>query len=220
MSCAVNLLPESCHNARRRARRRNAWSVAVVSAGLLVVGTWVAFRATDRTLLWLNRQLASAQSKQCELDRQLTLATRLRNDLTRRARTLAALRQEHLLPEQLLTLTRQAPAGVVFTEITAHPATGARTAARPGSRAFRAVGSRWSPPRSTVSHDQSAANGPLIVQMSGYAVDHDQLTRLIGVLQRVPQWEQVELLGAAREPYRTGTALAFQLECRPAEVSR
>jgi hypothetical protein len=220
MNRAVNLLPESCHNARRRARRRNVWTIFTLSAGLLVIGAWVALCATDRTLSDLNGQFAIAECKQAELERRLTLATKLRDDLVQRARTLAALRQEQPLPAQLLMLTRQAPTGVVFTEISAVTAASGRSAARPFSTRARVVrhgqsGSHPAPP-----HGPSVTSEPLVVRMSGYAVDHDQLARLIHVLQRVPQWERVELLAAAREPYRTGMALAFELECGSPETSQ
>jgi hypothetical protein len=220
MSYAVNLLPESCHNACRRTLRRNAWTVTLLSVGLLLIGTWVALGATNRTIRRLNHEFANVQIRQSELDRQLTLAIKLRNALAQRARTLAALRQEQPLPEQLLVLTRQAPRGVVFTEILTRPVGSARTSSRSPSRAFPGPPSRASRPEplKATPNDLPPSGGPLVVQMSGYAVDQDELTRLIDILQRVPQWERVELLRAAREPYRTGVALAFQLECRPAEI--
>jgi hypothetical protein len=220
MSCTVNLLPVSCRNARRRTVRRNAWTALVLSIGLLVVGTWAALRAVDRSLQRLSHQFASAQSKQSELHRQWALATRLRHDLLQRGRTLSALRQEQFLPEQLLALTHQAPDGVVFTEISAQPATGGRPAARPVLQPAGLIANGQPGSHTALPQDPSATDQPLVVHMTGYAADHDQLARLIGVLQRVPRWERVELLGATREPYRSGVALAFRLECQPGESRR
>ena len=160
MSCAVNLLPDSCHNARRRAMRRNAWTAVVTAAGALLVCAWLVTHATDHALIRLDGELGGVRVRQSQLDRQLTLAT-----------------------------------------IT-------RPGASPAPSAERSGKGR---------HEESAS---LLVDMCGYAVDHDELTRLIDVLQSAaggPRWEQVELLRAAREPYRGGEALAFHLECRQAE---
>jgi Tfp pilus assembly protein PilN len=213
MSYAVNLLPESCHNARRRARRRNAWTGILLSAGLLVIGTWAALSAADRAIQRLTREIAGLQARQSELDRQSTLAARLRNDLAQQGRALAALRQEHLLPGQLLTLAREAPGGIVLTEIRTQSAGRPRPAIPVRPQTARASTVR---PQRAGLGDQGAAGA---VQVNGYAIDHDELTRLIGTIQRIPQWEQVELLRAGREPYRSGMALAFQLECHPREVA-
>lgn len=211
MTATLDLLPESCHSARRRMVRRNAWTVVVTIAGLLLAGAWLALRVSDRVIEQSNRELGAVQVRQSELDRQLTLATVARNDLAERGRVLSTLRQEQLLPEQLLALSAQAPDGVVLTEIGAEPALGPRRRSRRQAGASRvgAVEATGDGPRQESSS--------LAVRMRGYAVDHNELTRLIDVLQRVPQWERVELLRAAREPYRDGEALGFQLECQPME---
>jgi len=211
---SVNLLPESCHNARRRVVRRNTWTAVALCAALLVLGTWMALHATNRAMLQLDRDFATAQGKQAELGRQLALATNVRNGLAQRARALSILRQDQRLPQQLLTLAQQAPDGVVFTEILAEPAGRPRLLTRPPARALSPAAGE---PQKDRAHDKPA---PLVVRMAGYAVNHDELTRLIDALQHIPRWERVELLRAARKPYRTGVALAFRLECWPAEASR
>jgi len=211
LTYALDLLPHSCHSARRRTVRRNAWTVLVTIAGLLLVGAWLVLRVSDRVIERSNRDLAAVQVRQSELDRQLTLATMVRNNFAERARVLCTLRQEQLLPQQWLTLTQQLPDGVVFTEISAEPLRGLRRPSRP-----RAGAASTNPPESTANAPpQQPAS--LLIRLRGYAVDHNELTRLIDVLQRVPRWEQVELLRAAREPYADGEALAFQLECQPVE---
>ena len=211
MTCAVNLLPESCHNARRRAVRRSVWVVVATAASMLLVCAWVMGRATNYALLRLERELDSVQVRQSELGRQLTLATVTRNDLARRARALLALRQEQAVPEQLLTLTSRAPNGVVLTEIRAAPA----------AETGRSARSRAAAPSAEIGAEGPHEKPPsLLVHMSGYALEHDELTRLIDILQSADvgrRWEQVELLRAAREPYRGDEALAFRLECRQAE---
>ncbi len=213
MTCAVNLLPESCHNDRCRAARRTVWTAVATTAGVLLACAWVVERATNHALANLVNELGGIQVRQSELDRQLTLSTIARNDLARQARALLSLRQEQALPEQLLALTNQAPDGVTFTEIRAQPIAPTGSSAR-----------RSPPPSSTAAQtgmktprDESSAS---LVHLRGYALEHAQLTRLIDVLKsaRAGQcWQEVELLRAAREPYRSAEALAFQLECRPGE---
>ncbi len=211
MNCAVNLLPDSCHNVRRRTNRRNAWVVVLLSAGLLVAGTWVALRATDRAIGRLSREFSSVQIQQTELDRRLMFVTVARNKLAERARALTALHQEQTLPGQLLTLTSLAPEGVVLTEIRTPSPGDTRRPARSPAEASRAGTQK------TATRDTTPIRNPVTVQMRGCAVNHDELTRLIDALQNVPRWEQVELLRTAREPYRTGVALTFHLECRRME---
>jgi hypothetical protein len=209
MICTVNLLPESCRNAQRRALRRNAWFGVGLVAGVLVVGAWIALHASDRAILRFRRELAGLQARQSDLDRRLTLALQRRNRLADRGRALAALQQEEHFPGQLLNLSRLAPDGVVLTEIVARPPGAGWAPAGRGAEAQRGVG-----PGATA---RSAGQDPLAVQMRGFAIDHDELERLIEALQQIPHWENVKLLRAAREPYQTGMALAFSLECRPEE---
>ena len=202
MSCAVNLLPEACHDARRRIRHRSVWVIVLSGAAVLLAGTWLVLGATGRAIVRQGQELGAVQIVQSELDRQLTLATITRNELVEQGRALLALRQDQELPEQLLALSNQAPEGVVFTEIN----TGSRAGKRP-------------PIGRAIRNEASAAEtgAGTAVSMRGYAVDHDQLTRLIAVLRRIPSWSKVELIRATREPYRGGNALAFHLECRQME---
>jgi hypothetical protein len=226
MTCAVNLLPESCHNARQRAIRRNAWTGIVIAAALLVLGSWPAVRATNRSISRLSGELGSVQAKQSELERQSLRAAIVRSNLLAQGRALTALRQSHPLSARLLQLTELTPSGVVFTEIQgvapqrelepapARPAPQMPAKTANPSASLRA-GKQAPPKLQTVLAGQDKA--PLVVQMTGFAVDHDELTRLIDALEKVPQWGQVKLVRATREPYGNGIALAFQLECRQTE---
>ena len=217
-ACSVNLLPESCHNARQRAVRRNRWTVTVLSAALLVVGAWIALGATHQAILGLHRQLVTEQARHAELDRRLLLATRNRDSLVQRANALVGLRQQQcdrpFLPEQLVSLAQLAPEGVVFEEISGAPVT------HPNEGPARPT----HPPGANPDAPTPQSPGPvlavqikpeaLVVRLSGFALDHQQLARLIEALRHVPQWDDVELLRAAREPYLQSEALAFRLECR------
>ena len=202
MSCAVNLLPEACHDARRRIRHRSVWTIIVAGSLVLLVGIWVVLGASDRAIVRQGQELGAVQMVQSELDRQLTLATITRNELVEKGRALLALRQEQELPAQLLALSNQTPAGVVLTQIS--------TETRSGMRPPMGGG------RKSVKSDTGGI-GTGVVFMNGYAVNHDQLTRLIAVLRRIPRWSRVELVRATREPYQRGEALAFRLECRQME---
>jgi hypothetical protein len=53
--------------------------------------------------------------------------------------------------------------------------------------------------------------------MLGYALDHSSLLRTVNVLQALPGWEHVELIRATAEPFRTGTAVSFELACQARE---
>jgi hypothetical protein len=211
MICAVDLLPESCHNVRQRIRRRNVWVVVLTIAGLLLAGAWLILCVSDHVIGRSQRELEVLQARQSELNRQLTLATITRNRLAEQGRALSALRHEQPLPQQLLLLSEQAPSGVVFGEISTAAAPGPGRSSRPRSRSAQPA------PVQTPATENQPTQPAQIVRMRGYAIDHNELTRLIDVLQHVPQWQQVELLRAAREPYGSTQALAFQIECRPAE---
>jgi hypothetical protein len=219
MTCAVNLLPESCHNARQRAIRRNAWTGIVVAAGLLVLGSWPAVRATNRTITRLNGELGGVQVKQSELERQSLRAAIVRGGLLAQGRALMALRQSHPLPARLLQLAELTPSGVVFTEISgvALQRELESAPARPTPQAPAKTGKKNARPKPQTAF-AAQPKAPLVVQMTGFAVDHDELTRLIDALENVPQWGQVTLVRATQEPYGNGLAVAFQLECRPAEA--
>ena len=214
MICSVNLVPEACRNARRRAVRRSVWTVVATTAGMLLVCAWVSGRATSNALVRLDRELAGVQMRQSELELQRALATPTRNDLARRARALLALRQEQAAPEQLLNLSSRAPDGVVLTEIRAEPPmeTGRPARQRAATASVSSTGTDAQAPR------EGAPS--LLVHMCGYAIEHSELTRLIDVLQSTENgryWDHVKLLRAAREPYGRDDALAFHLECRQAE---
>jgi len=201
MNCRVNLLPEACANASRRAARRNVWTVTVLIASLLGAGTWGVLQAADRAVGRLHAELAELQARRLELERSLASAGAYRNQLAAQARALASLRHRHPLPAQLLTLSRLAPAGILLEEL--------RGGALAASGSFAAPGMPAEPLRA------AAELPPGLVQMSGYATSHDELARFIAAVQRVPNWERVELLRAARRPERAGDALVFQLQCQP-----
>jgi len=205
--CTVNLLPESCHNARRRLVRRNAWTAVAACAFILLAGTWVALRAAGHAIDGLGDELAAVQATQVELERQLVLAATARNGLADQSRGLETLRHEQPLPRQLLAVAQRAPEGIVLTEILADSDTGG------GWNNARLVAP-------IITSQAASEPRPLTVRISGYAVDHEELTRLIAALKDERRWEQVELLRAAREPYRQGEALAFRLECRPGGVTQ
>ena len=212
MIYSVNLLPDSCHNLRRRAVRRTAWTIVLAWAGLLTTGSWIGLQAVNHTLTRLERQLGGIQVKQTELDRQLVFACVERNSLVERARALAALRQDpdtDGLPERLYRLSRLAPEGIVLTELRSQPAELVERSAPPPS----APGAGAAP---AVQRSSRSLN----VQITGFARDHNELTRLIDAIEHIASWERVDLERAAIEPFQGGTALSFRLDCRGREEAK
>jgi len=204
MICAVNLLPDSCLEPRRRAIRRNAWIVVVSAASLLVIGVWIGLRSISRVADRQKRQHDGVLIKQTDLDRRLMLAAVTRNELARRAGALVALRQDQEsggLPRQLFTLSRLAPDGVILTEICS-------------SSSMLSSRMKKLPPGAETK------SGNVVVRIAGYAADHDELTLLIDAIQHVERWGHVELIRAAREPYMDISALFFELECRQMENAK
>ena len=213
MIYAVNLLPESCHNVRRRAARQTAWTITTACAALLVVGMWIGLQAIDHALTRQERELGGIQIKQTELDRQLMFAMGERNALADRARALAALRCDSDadgLPVRLTELARLAPEGIVLTELRSVPADLAASIAPA--------------PTKPAAAGQTAPTGPthqeLNAQISGFATNHAELTHFIDIVVRCGFWERVELVRAATEPFQSGQALSFRLDCQHKEEAK
>lgn len=212
MIYAVNLLPDSCHHLRRRAVRRNAWTIIVGGASLLVAGTWIGLQAVNRTLTRLERELGGIQIKQTEIDRQLVFACAERNALADRALALAALcrgADADDLPHQLYELSRLAPEGVVLSEIASLPPDPSQRPAPSDAKA--SANARVFGPQT---------DRALRVQITGFARDHSELTRFIDAVERIQSWQHVELERAALEPFHSGRALAFKLVCRRMEEAK
>ena len=204
MNCSVNLLPQSCHDARQRRGRCRLWAAIAAGACVAALGGWIVQQITDQHRAQLVEELRGVEITQSELERQLLLAVKTRNDLVTHGRALTALRHNQVLADQVYAMATALPGGVVFTEIQALPA----VVASPAGRQPAGEGS--------VGVQSLAGAGP-VMHLSGFATNQDELTALIDALQRTQYWQRVELLRASRAPFQQGVALAFRLECLPAE---
>ncbi len=208
MSTSVNLVPLVCLHARARAKRRNTWTFLTLGAGVFVLSVWLVSGTASSAVNSASRRLGEAQARQLALNHELADATGARTALIDQLRLLSDLQQEQPWARRLAVLAAEIPPGVVLTQVTVD------------ARALRS-------PASSERNTSAAVAGPagrrqsqpLTVQLSGVAVDHDELARLIETLRRSEGWGQVELTRADRRPFLNGLAVAFQLQCESREAT-
>jgi Tfp pilus assembly protein PilN len=207
MNASVNLVPQACRIARQRIVRRNRWGAVSLTCALAAAsGAFVRY-SSSAALEQAGARLTHLQARQADLDRQLAVHLRSRAALLDRARSLSTLRQSLSVPEQLVALAAAAPNGVVLTELRAEAAPPPATA-KPPPPATSAQ------PRAARAASQPIATPTRRIGLNGLALDHERLTQLMESIRRVPLWQNVELLRAAREPLPGGHAIAFRLECQ------
>lgn len=198
---SLNLVPVDCLESWARRRRVTFWtSVCLIATVATIVAAGQCWNS-GRSIARLESHVAETLARQSDLERSLVLAGGQHDALLARAEAVASLQQPHDLPDQLTTLSNVAPDGVVFARID-----------------VRAAPSQIKP-RMDVNPANSGPSAASVTttEMTGYAVSHQELDRLINVIHTIPQWRQVRLLRAASEPYLTGQAIAFHLVCVPEE---
>jgi len=218
MSASVNLVPLDCLHARVRSRRRNAWTLLTLGAGVFVLSVWLVSGTASNAVKRAGQRLGEAQTRQTDLNRELANTTAARAALIDQLRLLSGLQREQPWARRLAVLAADIPPGVVLTQVTADVRAPRSTAnaeplappARPAPAAQRDAGA------AVAARRQSQ---PLTVQLSGVAVDHDELAGLIETLRCIEGWGQVELTRAARRPFLNGLAVAFQLQCESREAT-
>ncbi len=221
MSTSVNLVPLVCLHARARAKRRNTWTFLTLGAGVFVLSVWLVSGTASSAVNRASRRLGEAQARQLALNHELADATGARTALIDQLRLLSDMQQEQPWARRLAVLAAEIPPGVVLTQVTVDaqalrsPASSERRSppARPAPAAERNTSPAVAGP---AGRRQSQ---PLTVQLSGVAVDHDELARLIETLRRSEGWGQVELIRADRRPFLNGLAVAFQLQCESREAT-
>ncbi len=205
MSAGVNLVPHAFLRARRRSRRRNAWLAVVAATAFLFLMGWGGQRLAAHALHTVEYQVENIEQQRSDVQRQLLMAAGRRSELVDQLRTVTESRRPQPWAQRLTTLTDVVPAGVLITSIDI--GTGGRVV----------VGNRR-PPRGPANTAANATDHNLQpVQMRGHALDHGALIQMLNTLQQLPGWTQVELVRATLGPFRTGAAVAFELDCQTLE---
>jgi Tfp pilus assembly protein PilN len=211
MSTSVNLVPLDCLHARVRSKRRNTWTVLTLGAGVFVLSVWLVSGTASNAVNRVGQHLGETRARQSVLDGELANANASRTALIERLGLLSGLQQEQPWAGRLAVLAARIPPGVVLTHVTAGDQVPRSPAAQPLASLVR--------PAAAGERDASVAAGSrqrgqsLAVQLSGVAVDHDELARLIEALRGSEGWGQVKLIRAARQPFLNGLAVGFQLQC-------
>ncbi len=214
MTCSVNLVPVAQVYARSRARRRTIWLAVCGLASLALAGGWILQLASATALRHLQEAIAVTEVQRSDIQRRVVAANGRRAQLLAQLQTLAQGRRSQPWPQRLLTLTRDAPAGVFLTalDVSTQEQVGPAPPRDAGATAAPAPGPARegaAPPKTTVEQQ--------IVRLRGYAIDHGALIQFLNALQGAGQWQNVELVRANQEPFRRGMAVGFEFECRAAE---
>jgi hypothetical protein len=171
-----------------------------LAAGLLIAAGWSVQRAAAAVVARLSYEVAALEVQRTEAQRRLVNAGAQRSQLLARLQTVASARRPQPWAQRLTALTREAPQGIFLTAVTI--AEGDRSpAAGPLGPAERNL----------------SPSGRQSVRLLGYALDHGALIQLLNTLQNLPGWQQVELVRATAEPFRRGSAVAFELACQTQE---
>ena len=196
---SVNLVPVSCLDTHRRRRRARSWLGAGFVVFVLAVSGAVRYAVTCGAVDSIQARLNEVQAEQADLALQLTAIESQRDALLARAQSLAHMRKTHPLPRQLLQIAANAPDGVVLTELSASPRHEARR------------------PAEDAADEDTGADEPPPLTVGGYAASHADLNALIAVFETIAPWQRVNLVRAVREPFESGTAIAFEIQCGPRE---
>jgi len=211
MSCSVNLVPAAQLHRRTRGRRRTRWVWMCSTVGVLLVAGWGIRQAAAAALTHLTHRAGALDVQRTEVKRRLAAAETRRDALLDQLRTVAAARCPQPWPRRLMTLTSQAPEGVFLTVM--NVSTPEESAAgTPRTQTRRPAESKAD--EKGLAHVGREAQ---TVRLMGYALDHGALLQFVSAVQSLPEWEHVELVRAAQEPYRGGTAVSFELDCRIGE---
>jgi type IV pilus assembly protein PilM len=211
-----NLVPIARLRDRARIRRRAAWLGACLAAGLLIAAGWSVQRAAAAVVARLSREVAALEIQRTEAQRRLVNAGAQRSQLLARLQTVASARRPQPWAQRLTALTREAPQGIFLTAVTIAEGDQCFAAGKPFPGIPTATGS---PAASGTTGPEvgPAAPGRQSVRLLGYALDHGALIQLLNTLQNLPGWQQVELVRATAEPFRRGSAVAFELACQTQE---
>jgi hypothetical protein len=209
MSVGINLVPRACLAARRRAVRRNGWIVGISVLGAVCGGLWFVRLSAERGATGASERAAYLDARMADVERQLVLALKARNDLLDSARQVADMRQVEWAVDAVADVYRAVSEPIVLTEIRGTavpvqpPSPPAMVLATPASKPA-------APPPEPLRFDRDLA-------VSGMAADYETVAALLGDLKRTNRWQTVELVRSKSEAYGEAAMVAFRVECRRRE---
>ncbi len=210
MTCSVNLLPVCRLDANTRARRRAAWLVSNAALAALLAAAWLHVQMSDRIALRVHEELSRLQTEREDLERRGAAMVGRSRALAEEGALLERLYRDQSLPLELQALSAAAPPGVVLTEFRAKSAT---VAARP-PEGGASPGAREAPPGSTIKPAKPVKQETLVLEVSGFALNHDAIRELIDVMTSAAGWTDVILFEATRQPLLAGEAILFRIRGR------
>ncbi len=211
MNCSVNLVPRNKLHTRRRARRRASWiSVCLTAAAVGGLGVAMQFTAR-RAMAHIEDETEALTARRNEIRAQLATKHEAETELIGRLQTVAAAHRPQPWPRRLLALSERLPESIFLSVVQISPP---ERKAGPDRSIPRARASREGAQPHPVMPD--LAPQPQTVKLRGFAMDHSELLQFIRLLQGMPDWQEVKLVRATREPYGLGQAVRFELACRTA----
>lgn len=208
MSCTVNLVPALRSSARARTRRRGAWITVCAAVSVLLGIGWGTHLVACQALARLSQHVRALELRRTTLETRLSEANRARTELLDKLELIAGARRPQPWARRLLDLVQAAPDGVFLTSLNV----AATSAADPNAgRTNRTARKEGTPPDASAPAPRTEEQ---TVRLAGYALDHAALLQFVDALRAVPAWRNADLVRANREPYGSGLAVAFQLDCR------
>jgi len=205
MTVSVNLLPASYRRRRERMRRVGLWALVLLAAVTAEAGAWLVLRGREQAVRQLYSGTESLRRRSASLRQQLARAEATRGYLERRLALVASMKGRLVWSRILERLAATVPEGIMLTKLATIPT--APAAASPPSPVslLQALGADKKPPPETDNDD------PEGLVMTGLATDHQELARLIGMLNTCGLFSRVQLVHAGSlAPSRGARAAGFE----------
>ncbi len=199
----VNLVPAALRMHAARRRRLTRWTLAVASsAALAAVAVGFSLHKQAQAAALRNEQRGlSAQLS--ETRAKLTAAADEGRRLKAEVQRADALRAKRCWSGMTGLVAACMPQEVWLTSMATDPHM--PSAGAPVPLRLAAANSNSSEP--------VTMSAPTLMQLHGYALDHERLYEFMAALKQTGVFRSVELLKAGAEPLRQATAIRFQLTC-------
>ncbi len=209
MYASVNLLPASLRQARARARRWRAWTGVLSALVAITACGGGALAIAHGAIAGLERRVDDALRRTTQVDQQLSARLERRAALLDRLKLFAGAHRPQPWPAWWASLEAAAGEEVLLTEVSSKSEP---VVPEPATRApAKTPGAAAPPPRKPP---------PRTVQVRGAALDHEKLLAMVNRLQASPEWRDVSLVRATRQPVGGVPAVVFELACLAAEDPR